>query len=166
MLVFGPRPSRSGTTVPQLFPNCFLVFPHLPTFPHMDVYARLATIMVIAFGAATNVTRREYRMSRLVSIVEKKTVVRARDLYRSGIHPETLSRALQRGLLLKIGRGLYARKDFSADFERQIVLACKRVPNGIVCLSPQSGSTTFSQLALPRFGWPSTLRRKSLWPVV
>jgi len=58
----------------------------------------------------------------LVSIVEKRTVVRARDLYRSGIHPETLSRALERGLLLKIGRELYARKDFSADFERQIML--------------------------------------------
>jgi predicted transcriptional regulator of viral defense system len=42
--------------------------------------------------------------------------------------------ALRRGLLLKIGRGLYARKDFSADFERRIMLACKRVPNGIVCL--------------------------------
>ena len=45
-----------------------------------------------------------------------------------------VSRAIQRGLLLKIGRGLYARKDFSADFERQIMLACKRVPNGIICL--------------------------------
>src|SRR6266851_3416258 len=123
--------------------------------------------MATAFGRTlTNVTRARVSITSLVSIVEKKTVVRARDLYRSGIHPETLSRALQRGLLLKIGRGLYARKDFSADFERQIVLACKRVPNGIVCLSPQSGSTTFSQLALPRFGWPSTLRRKSLWPVV
>jgi len=73
-------------------------------------------------------------MTSLVSIVEKRTVARARDLYRSGIHPETLSRALERGLLLKIGRGLYARKDFSADFERKIMLACKRVPNGIVCL--------------------------------
>ena len=84
--------------------------------------------------AAANVTGREYRMRRLVSIVEKKTVVRARDLYRSRVHQESLSRALQRVLLLKIGRGLYARKDFSADFERQIMLACKRVPNGIVCL--------------------------------
>ena len=73
-------------------------------------------------------------MRSLVSIVENRTVVRARDLYRSGIHPEALSRALQRGLLLKIGRGLYARKDFSADFKRQIMLACKRVPNGVVCL--------------------------------
>ena len=60
--------------------------------------------------------------------------MRARDLYRSGIHPEALSRALRRGLFLKIGRGLYARKDFSADFERQIMLACKCVPDGIVCL--------------------------------
>jgi len=67
-------------------------------------------------------------MNRLLSIVDKRTVVRARDLYRSGIHPEALSRALRRGLLLKIGRGLYARKDFVADFDRQIMLACKRVP--------------------------------------
>src|SRR5260370_8194586 len=67
--------------------------------------------MATAFGAATNVTRREYRMRRLVSIVEKRTVVRARDLYRSGIHPEALSRALRRGLFLKIGRGLYARNE-------------------------------------------------------
>jgi len=100
-------------------------------------------------------------MTSLVSIVEKRTVVRARDLYRSGIHPEALSRALERGLLLKIGRGLYARKDFSADFERKIMLACKRVPNGIVCLK----SAAFFHLTLPRFAWQSTLKRKGLWPV-
>src|SRR6266478_5190287 len=89
--------------------------------------------MVTAFERPL-MTSAQVTITRLVSIVEKKTVVRARDLYRSGIHPEALSRALQLGLLLKIGRGLYARKDFSADFERQIMLACKRVPNGIICL--------------------------------
>jgi predicted transcriptional regulator of viral defense system len=73
-------------------------------------------------------------MNRLVSILDKRTVVRARELYRSGIHPQELSRALERGLLLKIGRGLYARPDYPADFERQIVLACKRVPAAVVCL--------------------------------
>ncbi len=73
-------------------------------------------------------------MKRLISILNKRTVVRARELYRSGIHPQELSRALERGLLLKIGRGLYARADYPADFERQIVLACKRVPAGVVCL--------------------------------
>lgn len=73
-------------------------------------------------------------MNHLISIVNKRTVVRAKELYRWGIHPQELSRALQRGLLLKIGRGLYARPGYPADFERQIVLACKRVPAGIVCL--------------------------------
>jgi predicted transcriptional regulator of viral defense system len=73
-------------------------------------------------------------MKRLISILNKQTVVRASELYRSGVHPQKLSRAVQRGLLLKIGRGLYVCKDFRADFERQIVLACKRVPNGVVCL--------------------------------
>lgn len=73
-------------------------------------------------------------MKRLVSILDKQTVVRASELYRSGIHPQELSRAIQRGLLSKIGRGLYVCKDFRADLERQIVLACKRVPNGVVCL--------------------------------
>src|SRR5260370_39864037 len=91
--------------------------------------------MATAFGRTlSNVTRARVSITSLVSIVEKRTVLRARDLYRSGIHPEALSRALQRGLLLKIGRGLYARKDFSASFERQIMLACTRAPNGIVCL--------------------------------
>jgi hypothetical protein len=80
--------------------------------------------MATAFGRTlTNVTRARVSMKSLVSIVEKTTVVRARDLYRSGIHPEARSRALRRRLFLKIGRGLYARKDFSADFERQIILA-------------------------------------------
>src|SRR6266404_495452 len=80
--------------------------------------------MATAFGRTlTNVTRARVSMRSLVSIVKKRTVVRARDLYRSGIHREALSRALRRGLFLKIGRGLYACKDFSADFERQIMLA-------------------------------------------
>ena len=100
-------------------------------------------------------------MRSLVSIVEKRTVVRARDLYRSGIHPEALSRALRRGLFLKIGRGLYARKDFSADFERQIVLACKRVPHGIVCLKSAVRFHGLLPVDAPRFGRPSTLKQKS-----
>src|SRR5260370_22556326 len=91
--------------------------------------------MATAFGRTlSNVTRARVSITSLVSIVEKRDVVGARDLYRSGIHPEALSRALRRGLFLKIGRGLYARKDFAADFERQIMLACKCVPNGVVCL--------------------------------
>jgi hypothetical protein len=57
-----------------------------------------------------------------------------------------LSRGLRRGLFLKIGRGFHTRKDFSADFDRQIMLVCKRVPSGVVCLSPRLSTMAFLPL--------------------
>jgi predicted transcriptional regulator of viral defense system len=73
-------------------------------------------------------------MKRLVSLVEKRAVVRARELYPFGVHPEDLSKAAHEGLLVRIGRGLYTRKDFPSNFEHQLVLACMRIPHGVVCL--------------------------------
>jgi predicted transcriptional regulator of viral defense system len=73
-------------------------------------------------------------MERLVSIVENRAVVRASELYPFGVHPHDLSKAARRGLLVKIGRGLYTRRDFPSNFEHQVALACLRIPHGIVCL--------------------------------
>jgi predicted transcriptional regulator of viral defense system len=73
-------------------------------------------------------------MKQLVSLAERRTVVRARELYPFGVHPHDLSRAARQGLLVKIGRGLYTRKDFPSNFENQVALACIRIPHGIVCL--------------------------------
>jgi predicted transcriptional regulator of viral defense system len=73
-------------------------------------------------------------MKRLVSIVEKRAVMRARELYSFGVHPHDLSKAASQGLVVKIGRGLYTRKDFPSNFEHQVALACLRIPHGIVCL--------------------------------
>ncbi|MGC2530040.1 MAG: hypothetical protein WA639_20010 [Candidatus Acidiferrum sp.] len=73
-------------------------------------------------------------MKQLVSIVEKRAVVRASQLYPFGVHPHDLSEAASRGLLVRIGRGLHTRRDFPSNFEHQVALACQRIPNGIVCL--------------------------------
>jgi len=73
-------------------------------------------------------------MNRLVSIVDKLTVVRAKDMSKYGIHRQTLKRAVHRGVLAKIDRGLYTRSNLSPSFERQVLLACQRVPHGVVCL--------------------------------
>jgi predicted transcriptional regulator of viral defense system len=73
-------------------------------------------------------------MNRLVSIVDKLTVVRAKEMLKYGIHRQTLKSAVDRGLLAKIDRGLYTRRELSPDFERQVLLACERVPHGVVCL--------------------------------
>jgi predicted transcriptional regulator of viral defense system len=71
---------------------------------------------------------------RLVSIIHELSIIRAGDLSKYGIHPEVLKRAVHRGLVVKIGRGIYTRKDLVIDIERQILLAMKRVPHGVVCL--------------------------------
>jgi predicted transcriptional regulator of viral defense system len=73
-------------------------------------------------------------MNRLVSTVEKRAVVRARELYRFGAHPHDLSKATTQGLLVKIGRGLYTCREFPSNFEHQVALACQRIPRCIVCL--------------------------------
>jgi predicted transcriptional regulator of viral defense system len=73
-------------------------------------------------------------MKLLLSITEEKIVLRAGDLARSGIHAQTVSRAVQQGLLVKIDRGLYACQAFSQNYKRRVMIACQRVPHGVVCL--------------------------------
>lgn len=71
---------------------------------------------------------------KLVSIIEALSIVRPRDLAKYRIHPEVLKRAAERGLIVKAGRGIYTRKNLAMDIDRQILLAMKRVPHGVVCL--------------------------------
>jgi predicted transcriptional regulator of viral defense system len=71
---------------------------------------------------------------KLVSIVERLSIVRARDLVKYRIHPGVLTRAVQRGLIVKVGRGIYTRRNLPMNIEQQILLAMKKVPNGVVCL--------------------------------
>jgi hypothetical protein len=53
--------------------------------------------------------------------------VRASELYPFGVHPEDLSKAASQGLLVKIGRGLYTRKDFPSNFEHPLQTFCEKV---------------------------------------
>jgi hypothetical protein len=71
---------------------------------------------------------------RLVSIIQELSIIRSRELSKYGIYTEVIQRAAHRGLVVKIGRGIYARKDLVIDIERQILVAMKRVPHGVVCL--------------------------------
>ena len=61
-------------------------------------------------------------------------VIRSSELKKYGIHRQTLKRAVDRGVVRKIARGLYVRPEFPLDLEHRIVLACQGVPHGIVCL--------------------------------
>ena len=54
---------------------------------------------------------KEPAIIQLVSILQELSIIRAGDLSKYGIHPEVLKRAVHHGLVVKIGRGIYTRKD-------------------------------------------------------
>jgi predicted transcriptional regulator of viral defense system len=71
---------------------------------------------------------------RIIEIMRRVGVLRPRDLSAYGIPREYLRRMLDRGLLRRVGRGLYVLPDADATEHHTVAQACKRVPHGVVCL--------------------------------
>src|SRR3990172_13340717 len=59
---------------------------------------------------------------------------RPRDLDDSGIPGTYLARLARRGLLARVGRGLYTLPGAPAGKHHSLAEAAKRVPRGVVCL--------------------------------
>ena len=51
-----------------------------------------------------------------------------------GIHRKYIHMLHQRGILNRVGRGLYVLADSKPSENRTIAEACKRVPSGVICL--------------------------------
>jgi predicted transcriptional regulator of viral defense system len=73
-------------------------------------------------------------LERLSVLADQLKVFRASELKKHRIHRQALRRALDQGLVRSLDRGLYAGKHTALGLEEQIVLACKRVPHGVICL--------------------------------
>lgn len=73
-------------------------------------------------------------LSRLGDLVDRLPVIRSSQLKKYGVHRQILKRAVDRAVLRKIDRGLYVAPELPLDLEHRIMLACQRVPHGIVCL--------------------------------
>lgn len=74
------------------------------------------------------------RTQRVLEIVEQAGVLRPRDLDAHGIPRIYLSRLCERGLLQRVGRGLYVLPNVDVSEHHTLAEACKRVPQGVVCL--------------------------------
>lgn len=77
---------------------------------------------------------RRAKSQKIIDIARRKGTLRPRDLNVYGIPREYLSRMEKRGLLLKVGRGLYMLPDADVTEYHPLAEACKWVPHGIVCL--------------------------------
>lgn len=71
---------------------------------------------------------------RLLALAREKGILRARDLAPHGIPRVILTRLLRRGLLARIGRGLYVPADADLSENNALAQVAKRVPHGIICL--------------------------------
>ncbi len=71
---------------------------------------------------------------RAVKLMQAAGVVRAGELTRSGIHPMTLRRLVDRGVVERDGRGLYRLAGAEVSENYSLIQAAKRVPKGVICL--------------------------------
>lgn len=76
----------------------------------------------------------ESKSNRLLNLVTKKQIIRAKDVFALGIPRNYLPRLVQSGVLRKVGRGLYAPHSFPVTEHLSLIEAACRVPKGVVCL--------------------------------
>ena len=69
-----------------------------------------------------------------VKLMQAVGVVRAGELTQRGIHPVTLRRLLERGVVERDGRGLYRLVGAEVSENYSLIQAAKRVPKGVICL--------------------------------
>lgn len=71
---------------------------------------------------------------KLLELVRAQGLVRSGDLAPLGIPRVTLTRAVRRGQLERIGRGLYSLPDRQVSAHGSLAEVARRVPKGVVCL--------------------------------
>lgn len=77
---------------------------------------------------------RPSRNEQILKLVQEAGILRPRDLEAYGIPRGYLQRLHDRGLVDRSGRGLYRIADAELTLNHSLAEACKRVPNGVICL--------------------------------
>ena len=76
----------------------------------------------------------ETQQDRILSLLKRRGIVRLSELTKEGVTRATVARMRDKGLVNKLGRGLYQLPDAALDANHVLAEAAKRVRKGIVCL--------------------------------
>jgi len=76
----------------------------------------------------------ESKSKRILGLAAKRQIIRSKDASALGIPRNYLSRFVQKGLLKKVGRGLYSSTSSPATEHLSLIEATYKVPNGVLCL--------------------------------
>jgi predicted transcriptional regulator of viral defense system len=74
------------------------------------------------------------KMDKVLRFAKKHGMMRVRDVVEQGIHPEYLRRLCEKGLLVKMSRGIYIPADSEISPNVGLAQVAKRVPHGVICL--------------------------------
>lgn len=76
----------------------------------------------------------ESKSKRILGLAAKRQIIRSKEVFSLGIPRNYLSRLVEKGLLRKVGRGLYTSPSSSATEHLSLIEAACKVPNGVICL--------------------------------
>ena len=101
---------------------------------------------------------------RIERLMRRGGILRARDLANAGLHPETVRRLCQSGVIERVERGLYTLPDHPVTEHYALTLTATRVPHAVICLQ---SALRFHELGTqnPHEVWIA-LRSGSTTPVV
>ena len=70
----------------------------------------------------------------MIRLLRDQTMARANELRAVGVTATTISRAVDEGVVIRVGRGLYQLPDGEVDVALTLAEASKRVPKGRICM--------------------------------
>ena len=70
----------------------------------------------------------------MIRLLQARTMARANELNALGVAAATISRAVEDGDVIRVGRGLYQLPNIDADVALTLAEASKRVPKGTICM--------------------------------
>lgn len=110
-------------------------------------------------AAASAATQRARAIGRL----KAGGIVRLRDLVAEGISPETVSRLVREGVVIRQARGIYQAADAPLDARHMLAEAATLAPKAVICLGSalQFHDLTLQRpsavwMAIDRVGWKPT----------
>lgn len=71
---------------------------------------------------------------RVLELARRHGILRARDMDAHGVHPEYVRRMCRKGMLRRVGRGLYALPETEPSAHHGLALVSKRTPQAVGCL--------------------------------
>ena len=117
-------------------------------------------------------TTSETTRARALALIAQQGMLRLRDLTAAGIGPETVSRLVRGGWLLRVARGLYESSRARPSADHSLAQAAILVPRSVVCLlSALHRHRLIAEapreiwLALPSGSWSPTIDYPPLRPV-